>query len=299
LFLCHRADTNCCFVFFCFFFFGFFSRLDMPPILGDYPNKKKKTGSTLSMAEEEAELAAINPFARRPSVLPRVLPTLKSYVRSGQTGGTSEAAVEIGTDDEAEEVGTEEGTCSNSTTHFGFHHFSFVYEDDSRIPYVCVVVHIPTGMEKGGLSGKLQAKVSPCGKKLVVKMEWPSVFYSSSWLIESIQAKICNKVPNVESFKSTMYNLRHAFKREVDCIREKNDIEFDAAIGGTYSMPLPFQCETQIFTSTTTSDARTGTCVLTAILKKKEQKDREGCDLDINKIGSGPVHDMYGISFSD
>jgi hypothetical protein len=64
---------------------------------------------------------------------------------------------------------------TNSTGTFVPPYWSFVYSDSNLRDYVCVTVNVPSGLchKKYGLQDKIEAKISTCGTKLNIAIEWP------------------------------------------------------------------------------------------------------------------------------
>jgi hypothetical protein len=210
-------------------------------MLGTLKKKGKTTknsGSKLLFVEEEAEVAMLNPRSRamvsgigsKRSTTTQAFSQMPGTMSGKQPG----AAIDIGSDDDLDGEEFVEGRTSNSTECFVPIHFNFVYKNHEQKQFVCNVINIPTGLNTcSGLEGKIHPTVSADGCALKVQVDWPTSYYDATWIVQCMEDKISEAVPNDTAFKRTVYNMVDGFDFEMEKIRGHNKAAAHVALSGT------------------------------------------------------------------
>jgi hypothetical protein len=221
-------------------------------------------------SDDDFDLTKINPFASMAAAGTSTNCTKKNNIGFGGTANPPKkmprhSYVASASRNSTKKEGTvvEETTRenSNSTTGFTPHYMSFVYKNKKKQKYCVLIISIPSGLcTDGNLDGKIMPKVVD-GNSLTLHCEWPDAITDQGILVDALESEVDGDM--------SMGRLIIAFEQELDLIRDKMGLESFEGIGGTATIPLPFDCEGDIVLVNPKICGRTGACNLYVYLKAR------------------------------
>lgn len=158
------------------------------------------------------------------------------------------------------------GSTSTGTSFTPMHWIAY-WDDENMKQCATVAISLPSGIDKGGLEGKFEPKVSSDGMSIVIKCEWPDTLYDMEfmqmgWMEENLSEK-------------SIFSMLLSCEKEVNSFTKNLGLNKYQTIYGTARINLKMEVEREIKECKPMIDDETGGVIVYLILKQVSKDTEE------------------------